>query len=199
MEASADARRFAEILTQAENPEISEIPISGPELDRLLTRLTNAETDEIRQTLLQALSRASSSDGTDITASLTRFATQSVEILPEVRAEFITAVLAKRADPAMVPALTEFARTTNDHRAAVAALLAIRSSASDEQFEPFLAVAQFHPNDAIRQAAADTAAEILRRSQNREALLSLVNSALANTQNQKTRAALIAIQKSTPR
>ena len=199
MEASADARRFAEILTQAENPEISEIPISGPELDRLLTRLTNAETDEIRQTLLQALSRASSSDGTDITASLTRFATQSVEILPEVRAEFITAVLAKRADPAMVPALTEFARTTNDHRAAVAALLAIRSSASDEQFEPFLAVAQFHPNEAIRQAAADTAAEILRRSQNRETLLSLVNSALANTQNQKTRAALIAIQKSTPR
>jgi serine/threonine protein kinase len=193
---TANLRRFAEILTLAETPGSSEIPLSGPEIDQLLTRLENAETEEKRKTLQHALRRASSTDGTDLSAVLTRFATQSVQLLPEIRAEFITEVLAPHADPAMVASLTEFARSTNDTRSAVAALAAIRNSAGDAQFEALLTATQFHPNEAIRQAAADTAGEILRKSPKRSELLRLVSAALANAPNPKTREVLLALQKS---
>ena len=190
----ASNQRYDQMLVEAAKDGTTEIPMSGPELELFLQAAADADTDEKRATLYKALALAKPNDGADFDTTLTEFATKSVKILPEVREALIREVLTKRATVAMVPALVEFARSTNDYRSAVAALVAIRGTAGDAQFEPFLAVIQFHPNAEIRKAAEETAVEILRRSRKHGDFLTLVNAALADTTDSKIREALLRLQ-----
>ena len=191
---SAGNLRYDQMLVEAATDGTSEIPMSGAELGLFLEAAANADTDEKRANIFKALALAKPNDGADFDATITAFATKSVELLPEVREALIREVLTKRAAPAMVPALVEFARSTNDSRSAVAALVAIRGTAGDAQFESFLGVVQFHPNAEIRKAAEESAVEILKRSRKRGDFLTLVTAALADTTDSKIREALLRLQ-----
>jgi serine/threonine protein kinase len=187
------SQRYEQILTAAALPETAEIPMSGGELNFLLTNVANADTEEARQPIYRALALAQPNDENNFDAALVEFASTAV-LLPEVRASLISEVLAKRMSATLVPPLTDFARSTKDSGAAAAALTAIRPNAGDSQFEPLLNVTQFHPNAKVRQAAADTAAEIIRKSSKREELLRLTGSALEGTTKNDVREALLLIR-----
>lgn len=186
-------QRYDQILIDAALPGTAELPMSGGELNSLLQAVANADSEETRLTLFRALALAKPNDESDFDTSLMQFTSTAV-LLPEVRAGLISEVLAKRVSAAMVPPLTDFARSTKDAGSAAAALAAIRTSAGDEQFEALLNVTQFHPNSKVRQAAADTAAEIVRKSRKRDELLKMTAKALETTTRNEIREALLRIQ-----
>jgi len=192
---SGSGNRPAQILVKAGDPETSAIPISGSELAQLLQAVANATSEDQRKLLYRALVLAKPNDSTNIDSDLAQFTATAV-LLPETRLDLIQEVLAKRVSPAMVPPLTDFARSTNDFRAAAAALATIRTIAGDEQFDAMLSVTQFHSNPGVKKAAEETAAEILRKSRKRPDLLKLVKTALDDSSPGETREALLRIQAS---
>lgn len=181
------------LLNQAADVAVTEIPMSGAELAGFLDQAANADTEETREKVYQLLVKARPNDNVDFEATLTEFVTKSTQILPEVREALIVRVLTPRVNAAMVTPLTDFARSTNDSKSAVAALNAIRTWALDNQFEVFLGVAQYHDNADVRTAAGQVAAEILRKSRRRTELITKVEAAVAETSNPKVREVLLRI------
>ncbi len=175
-----ESNRVNDILELASSPTNTEIPMNGSEFSQIIEIANDADTQTKRDNAMSALVAAKASDSSDLDATLTEFVTKTDQIMPEVRAEFIRDVLAKRGSPTMVDPLIEFARSTKDNSSAVAAMEAIRQVAGDSQFETLLGVVQFSPNIDLRQATAETAAAIVKRSSNRSSLISAVDKALAD-------------------
>lgn len=182
--------RFQTLLLEAGKPEVNEIPISSNELTEYLGAAADADTEVTRAKTYQLLSKAKATDGTDFNSVITKFTTTSTRILPEVREGLIASVLAKRMDPAMVPDLTEFIRSTNDSRSAVAALRAIEPAAGDDQFEAFFSVLQFHKNAEIRKGAESVLLEILKRTKKRAQFSAEINNVSNGTSDPTLRDAL---------
>lgn len=191
---SRASQRFQVMLVEAATDGTTEIPMTGAEFNRFLDLAANADSEEKQQNIFKALALAKASDGSDIDASLTEFATTSTQMLPEVREAMIREVLAKRANTSMAPALLEFARTSPDGRSALAVMQILRTAAGDAQFESLLTVIQFSPNAELRTAAEDVATAILKKSGNRGDLAKLVAKALAATSDEKTREPLLRLQ-----
>ena len=161
-----EAGIYNEMMVIAAKPDATELTVNAEKLDILLNSAANVAANTKRITIYKALYLAKASDATDVDARIAAFATRS-EMLPEVREVLIRDVLRKRKNPAVVPILMEFARTTNEPRAAVAALQSVRFMAGDEQFDKFLEVIQATSKDEIRKAAEETLAEIIKKSANR--------------------------------
>ena len=191
---SKASQRYQVMLVEAAADGTTEIAMTGAEFNRFLEAAANADTEEMQQNIFKALALAKASDGSDIDASLTEFATTSTQILPEVREAMILEVLAKRVNNSMAPALLEFARTSPDARSAVAAIQVLRTAAGDAQFESLLTVVQFSPNAELRKAAEDAATAILKKSGKRGDLAKLVAKALDATSDKKTREPLLRLQ-----
>lgn len=194
VKATEGARHYQQMLAAAGTIGTREISMTGAEFERFLDAVATADSDEKRETIFKALYLANANDGSDFDAKLTEFATKGTQMLPEVRAALIRNVLAKRASPKMVPGLTEFARSTNDVRSAVAAIEAVHSTAGDSQFNPFLSVMQFHPNAELRKAAEESAAAILKRSSNRGTFLKSLTTALGSAKDPKIHESLLRLQ-----
>ncbi len=191
---SRASQRFQVMLVEAATDGITEIPMTGAEFNRFLDAAANADSEEKQQNIFKALALAKASDGSDIDASITEFATTSTQMLPEVREAMIREVMAKRANSSMAPALLEFARTSPDVRSAVAAMQILRTAAGDDQFESLLTVVQFSPKAELRTAAEDAATAILRKSSNRGDLAKLIAKSLGATTDKKTREPLLRLQ-----
>lgn len=187
------SQRGAILLNQATDATVNEIPMSGAEYAGFLEQAINADTEETREKVYQLLVKARPSDTTDFDATLTEFVTKNNQLLPEVREVLITRVLTPRVNASMVEPLTDFARSTNDSKSAAAALTAIRKLATDNQFEVFLGVAQYHDNADVRAAAGQVASDILKRSRRRTELNSKVEAAITETSNPKIREVLLRI------
>ncbi len=179
--ASRESKRGTILLAQAANSAITELPISAQELATFLDEATTAETEAKLENIYQLLAKARPNDNTDFEAKLTEFTTTSTQILPEVREALITKVLAPRMKPAMAAPLTDFARSTNDTRSALAAVTALRTWAGDEQLEGILNIMQLNKSSEVQAAACETAAEIMRKSNKRDDLLKLVDRSLEGT------------------
>lgn len=173
-----ESNRVNEILEMATTPTNTEISMNGPEFGQLIELANNADTEAKRINAMRALAAAKATDSSDLDATVTEFVTKSGQILPEVRAAFIRNVLAKRNNPAIINPLIDFARSTNDFGSAVAAMEAIRPLASNGQFETLLGVVQFHPNNDLRKATAETLTSIVQRSNNRGELINAIDKAL---------------------
>jgi serine/threonine protein kinase len=171
-----ETKRYNEIITQAAKGDATEVLINTVDLDILLRAATNVFANEQRYVIYKALFLAKATDNTDIDARIVEFATTR-EMLPDVRETLIRDVLRKRKNPAIVPSLMAYARSTTDVKSAVAALEAVRFMAGDEQFENFLDVIQSTKQEEIRKAASDTLAEIIRKSPNRAAIAEKLASA----------------------
>jgi hypothetical protein len=192
--ANESAKRHQKILEAIASTGTHEIPMSATEFAGFIDEVITTDTDEKREAVFRALALAKPNDGSDFETRITEFATKSTQILPELREAIFRAVIAKRATPAMVPALTEFARTSNDANSAAAAMRAMRGAAGDGQFETFLAVVQYHPNAELRTAAVESAEGILSRSKQRPAFAKLIANAVSGTANQKIRESLVRLQ-----
>ncbi len=191
---SKGSQRHDVMLAEAAKPETLEIPMSAAEYTRYLQDAADADTDETRKATFRVLSKAKPNDGADFNGLTAGFIIQTVEILPEVREALVREVLTARVNAAMVPALLDFARSTKDAPSAIAILKAIRPLAGDEQFEPFLAVAQYSKNADFQKEAEESAVAVIKRSKNRSKLLAVVTAALESATDPKIRESMLRVK-----
>jgi serine/threonine protein kinase len=184
---SRESQRLGNMLVEAAAGSAAEFQLSALDLNYFLELAANADTDEKLKNTLAVLALAKPNDGSNMDTTLAQFTTTSTQLLPEVREAMIRDVLAKRSSTAAVGPLIEFARSTKDSASAIAALKAIRSTAGDDQFEPLLSIVQFHPNAEFRQAAEETATEVLKKSSKRAEFAKAISKAMESVSNPKTR------------
>jgi serine/threonine protein kinase len=187
IKASQGSQRYDTVMADALKPEVAEIPMTGEELGHFLNLAADADTDAQQASIYPVLLKAKPSDTTDFEGTLANFAVNYVQILPETREAFIRNVVAKRMNAALVPVLVEFARRTNHAPSAVASVQAVAPLAGDDQFEPMLAILQFHPSADLKKAAAETAQAILKRSPDRAKLEAAVSKVASDTTDPKIR------------
>jgi len=192
--ASEGSQRSQNLLKQAQEGSVSEIPMTGQEFGEFLQDSSNADTDEKQENIFKLLLLAKPSDTADFDATVVNFATTE-PLLPETRAMLIKQVVAKRIKPANVQPMLDFARQTKDIPSAVAALEAIGPVALEQQFEALLSIIQFIPDAQIQKAAADAASSIVKRSGRKGGLQDQVSKALQNTSDAKVRELLQRVQK----
>jgi serine/threonine protein kinase len=191
-------KRYTSILGEARSGT-GPLQMSGSEL-AILTKDAETANDEKLQDIISALARAKSNDGSNLDSQITEFITSNTQILPETRTQMIDEVLAKRTDAASAGKIVDFARSTRQKDAAIAAFRAVQSTAGDEQFSTLLAMMEFAKDTEIRTAAENVAKEVYRRSPDRSKLTNEVNMKLTaanapnSTGNPKFREVLLRLQ-----
>lgn len=184
------AALYNEMITEAAKGDATEVSVTKIKLDILLESVVSTGVVEQRQTIYKALFLAKAADATDVDARIAEFATTR-EMLPDVREALIRDVLRLRKNPAVVPTLMTFARSTKDTRAAVAALQAVRYMAGDEQFDAFLEVILSSREPEVRKAAEGTLSEIIKKSKNRSDNAARLATAYESSVDDETRHALL--------
>lgn len=188
---SKASTRLPDILEEASKGGVAAITMTEKEVAAILQEVANASTDADRVKAINALILAEPEEGeSDFDEQIGKYATQSVELLPEVREELISQVLAKRSSPKVAYFLIEFARSTRDNKSAVSAIKAVRGKASDEDFQSLIDLVQFHPNADLSAAAVEAAAELVSTSKKRETFHNEIAKILENTTNSRIRTAL---------
>ena len=185
-----ETQLYNEMITQAAKGDATEVPVNSIKLKILLDSAANTGINEQRQTIYKALLLAKPTDATDVDARIVEFATKK-EMLPDVREILIRDVLRMRKNPSVVPALMAYARSTQDPRAAVAAIEAVRFMAGEEQFDEFLGVLQATTNEQIRKAVEDTIAQIIKKSTHRDSFATRIAAAYASSLNESVRHSLL--------
>ena len=100
-------------------------------------------------------------------------------------------VLRLRKNPGVVPPLLEFCQTTGNAKAAVAAIQACRTITAEKDFAKLIDIVDVTSNPDIRQAAEDSAADMLKKSVNRQSLGSKVSTSLTTASTADVKYALI--------
>lgn len=188
--ANADAKLFNEMMLVAGTPGANVLPVDERRLDILLRSATSVSANTNRDGVYVALTLAKATDGTNVDARIAEVATTQ-EMIPNVRIILIRDVLRIRANPAIIGTLLDFARTTNDTAATVAAIEATRNMAGDEHFPDFLRFIQQTKEESIRKAAEDTAGKIIDRSSLKTSLASTLTSAYGSAQDEVVRHAIL--------
>ncbi len=186
-----DTKRYNEIILQAAEPDATEVMINSRDLNILLRAVANVSANDDRVRIYTALFLSKANDGTDIDARITEFATETKEMLPEVRKRLIRDVLRKRKNPAVVPALMSYAAKTDDPDAAVAALEGIRFMADEKQFDGLLKILVSASNNNIRTATEGTLAVVIRKSPSPVDLTSRLAETFGDASEDSTRHALL--------
>jgi serine/threonine protein kinase len=166
---NAEAKDYNEMIQIAAKDDATEVPVNKRRLEILLRNASSVASNTDRYAIYKALYLAKATDGTDIDARIAEFATTQV-IIPDVRVVIIRDVLGKRKNPTVIGVLLNFARSTDEIPAAVAAIEATRFMSSDEQFGEFLEIIKTTKVDMIRKAAEENAAEIIKKSNSKQAL-----------------------------
>ncbi len=181
---------YNRIVTAAAVPGATEVPVNKIDLNILLEAAASFGIVENRTVIYQALVLAKATDGTDLDAAITEFATKR-DMLPDVREILMRDVLRKRNNTSVVPPLMTFARATTDTRAAVAAIEAVRFMASDVHCDAFLEVIVGSVTPNLRKAAEDTLAQIIKKSETRNQLAGLFVTAYGNKLSPEARQAVL--------
>jgi serine/threonine protein kinase len=158
------ARIIAELVTQAEKPGTTEVKVSKATLQLLLKAVAATESNSEIQRIGSVLAVAKSTDGTDVDERVAAFATKVPDLSPLAREVLISEVLRARNNPAIMPAMLEFAAAADNPELVVAALQAVRQMAGDDQFQIFLKLIETTDNNLIRDAAEENIVEILRKT-----------------------------------
>ena len=165
------------------------VPVTKAELDILLNATLKPNATKTPDQVYTALWYAKSTDETDVDAAIVTFVLkQFTNDLCDMQ---LIDVFRKRKNPAVVPPLLEFCRTTGNVKAAKAAIATCRTIAAEKDFAKFIEIVDFTGNDSIRQAAEDSAADILRKSINRQSLGAKLVASFHTASNAEVRLSLI--------
>ena len=187
----AQTRMYNEMILEAARGDAVEVPVDRKRLEMLLEAATNTGVVEARQTIYKALVLAKANDGTDIDARIAEFATTQ-PMLPDVREVLIRDVLRQRKNPAVIPTLIAYAiKPGQDPRFAIAAIIAVRFMAGDEEFDSFMNVLRGTDKDDVRKAAEDTMGEIIKDSSKRALLAEKLIEAYKSASDDSVRHALL--------
>ncbi len=160
---NAEAKLYNEMIDYAKKGDATELPVDERKLDILLRNAVSVASNENRYIIYKALYLAKATDGTDIDKRIAEFATTR-EMIPDVRVVLIRDVLRKRNNPEIIGTLLDFARSTDEPEAAVAAIEATRFMSTEDNLPEFLEIIQTTQNDRIRKAAEENAAKIIEKS-----------------------------------
>jgi serine/threonine protein kinase len=190
MGASKAAKQFNELVKTAADPTTSELPVDRQQLETLLSSVVTPGSNSARETVYKALFLARSTDGTDIDDLIVEAAIKP-ETNTSIRQALLARVVGQRKNPAIVPKLVAFARSTEDAQGAKAALDAVSSLGSDEEFPLLLDVIQFTGSVPVRQAAEASAGKIIAKSTQRAEFAAVLATAYGTATNEDTRHALL--------
>ncbi len=184
------AEKYNRIVKEAADPAAKEVMVNREELDILLNSVATPGSNTQRETVYKALYLAKASDGTNVDEVIVETATRT-EMNPSIRQALLARVVGQRKNPAVVPALLAFARSSNDAAGARAALEAVSSLGGDQHFSELLDVIQFTGDSGVRQAAEASAGQIITKSAKRGDFAATLATAFAGATNDDTRHALL--------
>ncbi len=181
---------YAAMIDIARKNDATELSVDKVKLDILLKAATAEDTAQ-DPTLYKALAKAKAKDATDVDSIITDFALKGQGLTSDARIRLIRDVVGKRKNPAAVPALLEYVRSTNDPALAAAAVQAVRFTANEDQLPVLIDLVQTTANDDIRKAAEEALAVIIGKSARRSILASQFGTAYINAANAKIRESLL--------
>ena len=184
-----DTEIYNRLVAIAAKDDAKEVPVNKDELQVLLNAAVDVGANMQRQAVYKSLFLAKATDGTDVDATIAEFATKRM-MADDIRQAIIRDVLRKRKNPAVVPALLDFCRSTDNTGAAIDAIQACRFMSTDKEFPKYVEIVEYNSNSAIRQAAEENVGEILRKSTNRETLGQKIISAQATAVNDEVKYSL---------
>jgi hypothetical protein len=182
--------KYNRIVKEAADPAAKDVLVTGEELQILLASVVNPGSNLERETVYKALYLAKSTDGTNVDEVIVDAATRP-EMNPSIRQALLARVVGQRKNPAVVSKLLAFARSTGDAQAGKAALDAVGSLGSDDNFAELLDVIQFTGASPVRQAAEAAASKVLEKSAKRAEFAEVLATAHAGATNDDTRHALM--------
>jgi len=190
---SARNARINEITAYFKDPANppKEIALDGDQVDLILEELTTlgATKEGERETLLQALNIATSSDGADIDAKIV--ATATADVIDEgLRLKFFQ-LLGFRGAQSSLKKLIEFAGQTDDPDAGKGALRATRNMVTNDNFESLLSIITLSGDSSVKNAAVDTLGSVIRDSPYPEKFSSAILINYKNSTDENSKLALL--------
>ncbi|MGJ8633764.1 MAG: hypothetical protein ACSHX7_07585, partial [Luteolibacter sp.] len=167
MSGNKDTERYNELVALAAKTSTTEVPIDSEDLEILLGAAATVASNNDRNATYQALYLSKATDGTDIDKRIVDFATKTEVMLPDVRTKLLGEVLKLRKNPEIVAPLLSYARKSDDPKAAVAAIEATRSIATQDNFGTFIEIIKSNSNDLVRKAAEANAAALISQTTNK--------------------------------
>lgn len=168
----------------------TEVLMNKEELTILLDVASTIGEVENREGIYQALTLAKASDGTNIDATITQYAT-TVDMMPVVRQKLIGDVLRVRDNTDIVPLLIGYAKNTDNSEGIVASFKAIQGMVNDQHADVFLKFVSSADDASVRSAAEKNLITIIKSSTSRPYLTRRVSTEYSKTTNRDARHAMI--------
>lgn len=185
-----DEKVLKEMLQSVTMGGAKDVPVDKKKLGILLDGAVHAKQDDQRLSTYQALVLAVATDGTSVDETIVGFATKN-KLSSEARQGLLREVVGKRNNAAVLPALLEFAKTTDDTEAAASALQAMRSMADESRYQEFFQIVQGTPVENVRMAAEEVVGEIILKSRSRDTYADQLAAAYEKAGNETAKQSMV--------
>ena len=190
---TARTERINEIAAAFSDPDNlpTDIPLSSGDVQLLLDELRSGGVKDnmARPTYLQALNIGKATDGVDISAQVANYA-RDVGMTGALRVKLFQ-VIGARGDESALPALIEFAQTTDDTAAGQGALNAAKQMATTSNFESLLTIITNSANASIKNSAVDVLNKVISASKDPSAYSKAIMGSYNNTADTDAKTALL--------
>ena len=190
---TARTERINEIVAAFSDPDNlpTDIPLSSGDVQLLLDELLSGGVKDnmARPTYLQALNIGKATDGVDISAQVANYA-RDVGMTGALRVKLFQ-VIGARGDESALPALIEFAQTTDDTAAGQGALNAAKQMATTSNFESLLTIITNSANASIKNSAVDVLNKVISASEDPSAYSKAIMGSYNNTADTDAKTALL--------
>ncbi|MGJ8726535.1 MAG: serine/threonine protein kinase [Roseibacillus sp.] len=151
MGTSKKEKELQDLMLQATDPTVSEIPLSKEHLEGFLSASAEVDFDKDKGAVYQTLYLSSSTDGTNIDRRIAEFASTG-KLNEQVRTKLFQ-VVGKRGDEAAVPYLLKFAKESKEKDAVVAAIDATGKNLSGRHLSDLYKLISSSPSVDVRGAS----------------------------------------------
>ena len=190
---TARTERINEIVAAFSDPDNlpTDIPLSSGDVQLLLDELLSGGVKDTmdRPTYLQALNIGKATDNVDISAQVANYA-RDVEMTGALRVKLFQ-VVGARGNESALPALIEFAQTTDDTAAGQGALNAAKQMATTSNFESLLTIITNSANASIKNSAVDVLNKVISASEDPSAYSKAIMGSYNNTADTDAKTALL--------
>ncbi|MDB4524174.1 hypothetical protein N9208_04585 [Akkermansiaceae bacterium] len=190
---NARTERINEIVAAFSDPDNlpTDIPLSTSDVQLLLDELLSGGVKDTmdRPTYLQALNIGKATDNVDISAQVANYA-RDVEMTGALRVKLFQ-VVGARGNESALPALIEFAQTTDDTAAGQGALNAAKQMATTSNFESLLTIITNSANASIKNSAVDVLNKVISVSEDPSAYSKAIMGSYNNTADTDAKTALL--------
>ena len=190
---TARTERINEIVAAFSDPDNlpTDIPLSSGDVQLLLDglRSSGVKDNMARPTYLQALNIGKATDGVDISAQVANYA-RDVGMTGALRVKLFQ-VVGARGNESALPALIEFAQTTDDTAAGQGALNAAKQMATTSNFESLLTIITNSANASIKNSAVDVLNKVISASKDPSAYSKAIMGSYNNTADTDAKTALL--------